>query len=90
MPRYEDLNWEGLDFPKERFNELMSVDRNLWTNEILSHEELFTKLYDRLPKELIFIKGLMLSSLRCSSEHWELENTKEPHNSSSKSKRYIC
>ena len=90
MPRYEDLNWEGLDFPKERFNELMSVDRNLWSNEILSHEELFTKLYDRLPKELIFIKELMLSSLWCAPEHWELENTKEPHNSASKSKRYIC
>lgn len=71
MPRYEDLCWEGLDFPKERFNELMSVDRELWANEILSHDELFMKLYDRLPKELIFIRELMLSSLWRAPEHWE-------------------
>ncbi len=71
MPRYEDMSWEGLDFSKERFNELMSVDRDLWNNEILSHEELFMKLYDRLPKELIFVRELMLSSLWRAPEHWE-------------------
>ncbi len=71
MPRYEDMSWEGLDFSKDRFNELMSVDRDLWASEILSHEELFMKLYDRLPKELIFVRELMLSSLWRSPEHWE-------------------
>jgi phosphoenolpyruvate carboxykinase (GTP) len=71
MPRYEDLSWDGLDFSRERFNELMSVDRDLWANEILSHEELFMKLYDRLPKELIFVRELMLSSLWRAPEHWE-------------------
>jgi len=71
MPRYEDLNWEGLDFPKERFIELMSVDRELWENEILSHEELFVKLYERLPKELIFVRQLLLSGLWRAPEHWK-------------------
>ena len=71
MPRYEDISWEGLDFTRERFNELMSVDRALWANEILSHEELFIKLYDRLPKELTFVRELMLSSLWRAPEHWE-------------------
>jgi phosphoenolpyruvate carboxykinase (GTP) len=56
MPRYADISGEGLDFTRERFNELMSVDRALWANEILSHEELFIKLYDRLPKELTFVR----------------------------------
>jgi len=71
MPRYEDLDWEGLDFSKERFIELMSVDRELWANEILSHEELFVKLYERLPKELIFVRQLLLSSLWRAPEHWK-------------------
>ncbi len=80
MPRYEDLCWKGLeDFGHERFNELMAIDRESWVSEILSHEELFTKLYDRLPKELIFIRELTLSSLWRSPGHWEFDkNLMEP------------
>ncbi len=70
MPRYEDLDWRGLDFPREQFNEIMSVDRDTWMQEVLSHEGLFIKLYDRLPKELLFIRELILSSLWRSPEHW--------------------
>jgi Phosphoenolpyruvate carboxykinase (GTP) len=72
MPRYEDLSWQGMeDFGEERFGELMAVDRQSWVAEMLSHEELFIKLYDRLPKELIYIRELILSSLWRSPEHWE-------------------
>ncbi len=64
IPRYEDLDWTGLEgFSRENFAELMSVDRELWKQEILSHDELFIKLYDRLPKELIFMRELILSAL---------------------------
>jgi phosphoenolpyruvate carboxykinase (GTP) len=71
MPRYEDLDWRGReDFTREQFNELMSIDRGAWQRELLSHEELFMKLYNRLPKELLFIRELTLSSLWRSPEHW--------------------
>ena len=71
MPRYEDIDWRGMeDFSRQQFNELMSVDRDLWQQELLAHEELFMKLYDRLPKELVFIRELILSSLWRSPEHW--------------------
>jgi phosphoenolpyruvate carboxykinase (GTP) len=73
MPRYEDLDWRGMEnFTRQQFNELMSVDRVLWQQELLSHEELFMKLYDRLPKELLFIRELILSGLWRSPEHWGL------------------
>ncbi len=73
MPRYEDLDWRGMEnFSQEQFHALMSVDRDIWKQEILSHDELFIKLYDRLPKELIFIRELMLSGLWRSPEHWGL------------------
>ncbi|MFN8186336.1 MAG: phosphoenolpyruvate carboxykinase (GTP) [Gaiellales bacterium] len=73
MPRYEDLDWRGLeDFPRERFQELMSIDRDDWSAELLSHEELFIRLYDRLPKELLFVRQLLASSLFRSPERWEL------------------
>ncbi len=74
MPRYEDLDWRGLeDFSREKFQELMAIDREQWVNELLSHEELFIKLYDRLPKELIFIRELILSSLWRSPEYWQFD-----------------
>ncbi len=71
-PRYEDLDWRGLErFPPEGFQELMAVDRDGWVNELISHEELLIRLYDRLPKELIFIRELILSGLWRSPERWE-------------------
>jgi phosphoenolpyruvate carboxykinase (GTP) len=73
MPRYEDLRWTGLDFPRERFNALMEVDREQWKSELLSHRELFEKLYDRLPQEFLWMRELILSALWRSEAHWRLE-----------------
>ncbi len=68
VPRYEDIDWRGLEsFTLERFQELMQVDRELWKSELLSHEELFVRLSDKLPKELIRIRELILSNL-CRSQ----------------------
>ena len=73
MPRYEDLDWSGLEsFSREDFQKLMSIDREAWKDELLSHEELFSKLYDRLPKEFFYMRELLLSSLWRSPENWEL------------------
>ena len=71
MPRYRDIEWRDLeDVTAEKFQELMSVNREQWVGEILSHEELFLQLYDRIPKELIFIRELILSSLWRSPRNW--------------------
>ncbi|MFN0279068.1 MAG: phosphoenolpyruvate carboxykinase (GTP) [Pyrinomonadaceae bacterium] len=63
MPKYEDLDWRGLDFSREQFDAVMNVDRDTWIKEISMHDELFFKLYDRLPKEMTFIRELLVSSL---------------------------
>ncbi len=82
MPKYEDLDWTGLtNVSREQFNEMMSVDRDVWKEEIVSHEELFVKMYDRLPKEFLHIRQLILSGLWRSPEHWEQFNPEIPHNS---------
>ncbi len=63
MPKYEDLDWRGLDFSREQFDAVMNIDRDTWIKEISMHDELFFKLYDRLPKEMTFIRELLVSSL---------------------------
>jgi phosphoenolpyruvate carboxykinase (GTP) len=73
MPRYEDLDWRGLEsLDAADFGQLMSVDRDVWMREILSHDELFLRIYDRLPKELLATRELIISSLWRSPKHWEL------------------
>ncbi|MBI2422106.1 MAG: phosphoenolpyruvate carboxykinase (GTP) [Candidatus Hydrogenedentes bacterium] len=78
VPTYADIDWTGLDFSEEKFNELMSVDRTQWEAEILSHEELFIKLYDELPKEFVLKRQLILSQLWRAPEHWEPTHVDAP------------
>jgi len=68
MPKYEDLDWRGLDFTREQFDAAMNIDRDMWIKEISMHDDLFFKLYDRLPKEMTFIRELLVSSLWRSAE----------------------
>ncbi len=60
MPRYRDIEWEGLDFPKEKFEELQTFDKGAWRAEVLGHEELFLDLHAHLPKELLFERELLV------------------------------
>ncbi len=71
VPRYEDIDWSGMEgFGHHEFEELMSIDRVAWQQEIASHDELFIKLYDRLPKEMVHLRELILSALWRAPEHW--------------------
>jgi phosphoenolpyruvate carboxykinase (GTP) len=72
MPTYDCLDWRGLKFSREQFHELMDVNRSEWMKEILDHDELFIKLWDKLPKEILSVRELLLSSLWRSAEKWEL------------------
>jgi phosphoenolpyruvate carboxykinase (GTP) len=63
MPRYEDIEWEGLDFPRESFEQLQHFDREAWRNEVIQHEELFIHLHDRLPPEMIYERELLIRRL---------------------------
>jgi phosphoenolpyruvate carboxykinase (GTP) len=72
-PRYRDMDWNGMEsFTRDEFNEIMNVDRELWKQELLGHEELFSKAYDRMPKEFFFMRELLLSALWRSPEKWSL------------------
>ena len=63
MPRYDDIEWEGMNFPQEKFEELQAFDRDSWRQEVLGQEELFLDLHDRLPPEMIYERELLICRL---------------------------
>ena len=63
MPRYDDIEWSGIDYPKEKFEELQAFDRDPWRQEVLGQEELFLDLHDRLPPEMIYERELLICRL---------------------------
>jgi len=60
MPQYDDIEWKGLDFSQEQFEELQAFDRAAWREEVLGHEELFLTLHDRLPPETVYERELLI------------------------------
>jgi phosphoenolpyruvate carboxykinase (GTP) len=63
VPRYEDIDWSGLKFSRESFEELIDVDRAAWRKEVIAHEELFINLHDHLPPEMIYERELLICRL---------------------------
>jgi len=55
-PRYEDMGWDGLGFPRSDFERITSIDTAAWEREFELHAELFDKLGERLPDDLREVK----------------------------------
>jgi len=60
VPHYEDIEWKGMDFPREKFDELQAFDHDAWRAEVIGHEELFIELHDHLPPEIIYERELLI------------------------------
>ena len=52
VPRYTDLNWQGLDFGEQQFAAVMHVDGFMWNKEVASHHQFFQVIGDKLPETL--------------------------------------
>ena len=63
VPQYQDIDWNSLDFPKEKFDQLQFIDREAWRAEIIGQGELFMDLGDHLPPEMIYERELLICRL---------------------------
>ncbi|MGC8561130.1 MAG: phosphoenolpyruvate carboxykinase (GTP) [Phycisphaerae bacterium] len=63
MPRSDDINLDGLKLDTEAFAAAQRVDAEALKAELLAEEELFLKLAGELPKEMIFMRELLISRL---------------------------
>jgi len=63
MPRYDDIEWSGVNFSEEKFDELQAFDHGAWRQEVLGQEELFLDLHDRLPPEMVYERELLICRL---------------------------
>jgi phosphoenolpyruvate carboxykinase (GTP) len=62
-PYYESMEWAGLDFPADTFDQLQAVDHGAWKSEVMGHEELFIDLHSHLPPEMIYERELLICRL---------------------------
>jgi phosphoenolpyruvate carboxykinase (GTP) len=51
------LNWNGIDFTREQFDQITSIDKDAWKEELKLHEELFQKLEGNVAQELANAKA---------------------------------
>jgi phosphoenolpyruvate carboxykinase (GTP) len=56
-PRYEDLDWAGLNFSEDLFKAITSIEADAWKQEFKLHDELFETLSEGLPPNLLKIRG---------------------------------
>ncbi len=56
-PSYGDLNWQGSNFSAVQYEQITSIDKTAWLEEIKLHSELFETLQHHLPPALTAVKN---------------------------------
>jgi phosphoenolpyruvate carboxykinase (GTP) len=64
IPKYEDINWNGLAYDQDTFDELMATDPAISILEVEDQTALFDKIGDHLPEEMKKIQKEMLEQLQ--------------------------
>ncbi|TVQ89890.1 MAG: phosphoenolpyruvate carboxykinase (GTP) [Chromatiaceae bacterium] len=75
LPGWEGLLWEGIEFKRADFFEIMNIDKEKARQETNEQEELFTRFGDHLPREMELQREMQLARLYHSPEVWDLSRT---------------
>jgi phosphoenolpyruvate carboxykinase (GTP) len=59
LPRFEDLDWSGIDMERADFERLMHIDTDAWHRELTQHSEWLERLRQRLPPQLALKRELL-------------------------------
>ena len=74
VPRYSDLNMEGVNFPKAKYDEIVKVEKDKGLAEAEDQVSHFAKFGDRLPKEMELERQLLIARLERSPAVWTLKD----------------
>jgi phosphoenolpyruvate carboxykinase (GTP) len=70
MPRYEDMDFSGIDFSKDQFDKIMTIDPEEWKKELLDHQRMFEEMYNKTPKDMFYMRELLVSNLWRTGGKW--------------------
>ncbi len=74
VPRYADLNWTGLDFPKAKYDAIVKVEKANGLAEAEEQVAHFAQFGSHLPKEMELQRELLVARLERSPAVWELQD----------------
>ena len=52
VPKYEDVNMHGLDFPRDQWEKLFDIDKKEWKQELALQKKFLDKFGTNLPREI--------------------------------------
>ncbi len=72
MPRYEDLNWNGLAFDRAAYGRITDIRRDKAEREVEGVATWFAKFGDRLPAELKAEEAALAQRVAAQPETWSV------------------